>query len=376
MSSASDGYFGWPAEPPVPEPERVPASADVPTPNPIVGFPLAEHFFKAEEPASWDGPRHTAELPLIPAPVLPAPEPTDVFPVPGQAAALPSSGTLGAFPAPSPATILPVSESRRARKRPVSPSPTEPGPLATKPWPILAAALGYAVLGLALIAGVGPVAMMFAVVVFAIGWPALIERPNDRGASVVVGVTGALAILALTLTTTEPRLRWLALCLATGVFGAVIHQLVRSGDRDELVQSLAGEITGVVLVVGLSAPLALSETGADIAGMAIWAGAGTAAVLTQLLPRAVGPRVLFGLTGAALAGAVLGQYAGFLGAVGGRGVAGALAGLVIGGATSLMMRIFATLPAAGTAPAWLAAAVAPIAGSGVLGYIVLRLLLG
>ncbi len=401
MSSGPEGFFGWPTE--EPEPDGVPGSAD-PKPLPRLGFPLAEQLgtavpappvtpspdstaeFRfpagwptpvADEPvpASWDAspidqPRGLPEPDSLPkAPMFPE------MPRLSQPSAGDSSGYLQPGAISPETTILPSTATRRARNRQVQTSVAVPQLPRSQKWLVLASAAVSLLIGLLAIVGIGPVGMMFAVAVFSISWPILLELPAPRGASLVIGLAGAGAILSVALTTTEPRLRWMVLPLAFSLVAAIVHQLFRR-ERGQLVESLAGEVAGSLVVMGLAAPLALPETGAGRAGVAIWSAACVAALLGELWRGAPGQRAIFGCLAAAVSGGLLGQYAGFIGAQGGRGLPGALAGLGIGAVGLLFFRSFVALSPAQRGPAWLAVLIAPAAGTAMVGYILLRLLLG
>ncbi|MGN6300340.1 MAG: hypothetical protein ACTHN8_04515, partial [Angustibacter sp.] len=55
---------------------------------------------------------------------------------------------------------------------------------------------------------------------------------------------------------------------------------------------------------------------------------------------------------------------------------GLVTGLVSAATALLLHRMLAVLPAAARAPGWVALAVAPLASSGVVAYVLLRLLVG
>jgi len=103
----------------------------------------------------------------------------------------------------------------------------------------------------------------------------------------------------------------------------------------------------------------------------VWAAAVTTALGAQLLPLPARLTLPLGAVAGALVGGVLGGLfdAGTV-----------LTGLVAGGlsaAVALMVhRTLAALPASSRAPAWLALAIAPLATSTMVGYVVLRLLIG
>lgn len=177
--------------------------------------------------------------------------------------------------------------------------------------------------------------------------------------------------VALGLTESEPRLEWLSLALAGSVIAEFVHQLARRDGRPRLVESVSGSVVGVAVLASLSPVIALVSSPAGAAGVVVWAAAGAAALLTQAL--ALPSRVVGAV------GAVLGTLVG--GVLGGLFADGTLAASLVLGALSsgvvlVLHRLLALLPASGRAPGWLALAVAPLASTGTVGYVVLRLMLG
>jgi hypothetical protein len=57
-------------------------------------------------------------------------------------------------------------------------------------------------------------------------------------------------------------------------------------------------------------------------------------------------------------------------------LAGAVTGAVAAAVAVMLHRLMAVLPRAGRTPGWLALAIAPLASSGMVGYVLLRLLAG
>lgn len=214
-------------------------------------------------------------------------------------------------------------------------------------------------------------ATMLIVAVLAGGWPPMLDLPSPRGAIVVLFLGGTLAVVAMARTTSEPRLQWLALALAGAVVATFVHQLARRDGRPRLVESVAGEISGVVVLASLSTLQALPGTLPGVTGVLIWAGSVAAAAAVQALPlpaRLLGP---LGLVVGTAVGALVGGLA-----ADGRLVAGAAVGALVSGVALMLRQLLGSLPAAGRSPGWWAAAVAPVAASGMVGYVALRLTLG
>jgi hypothetical protein len=228
---------------------------------------------------------------------------------------------------------------------------------------------------LALGAYAGSVALVAAalvtVLLLAWGWPALVDLPSPRGTTTVLALAGTAAVLSVALADAEPRLEWLALALAGSVVAEFVHQLLRRDGRPRLVESVSGTIAGVVVLGSLSAVLALVDAPAGAAGVLTWAVCVAVALLVQLVP--VSSRLIIGLgiVVAAAVGAVLGTVLDD-----GTALAGALCGGLCSAVALVLHRLLAVLPAAGRAPGWLALAAAPLASSGMVAYVVLRLALG
>lgn len=225
--------------------------------------------------------------------------------------------------------------------------------------------------------GVG--AFLFAVVLLATGWPALLGLPSPRGTTAVVALAGAGVALTVVSTRTEPRLGWLALAIAAALLAEFGHQLLRRDGRPRLVESVAGSLLAVFALASFGAVLALPQSPVTADGVATWALAVAGAQLAEVvldrlsaqlpvrdalvLPLAVLVAVgTGGLCGAGLDAVTL--------------PAGALAGGLSGLVALVLHRLLVQLPAAGRAPGWLALAVAPLAVSAMVGYVVLRLMVG
>ena len=221
----------------------------------------------------------------------------------------------------------------------------------------------YAGTGLLMAAGLLVVAML------AFGWPALLALPSPLGTTAVVAIGGTLAVLAVGLARDEPLLQWLSLALAGSVLDEFVHQLARRDGRPRVVESSIGAVTGVALLASFSALVALPRTPSGPGGVVVALLPVALALALQLFPVPARLSAAGGAVAAVLVGALLG---GLL--PGPTLLAGAVsAGL--GSVVALMMhRLLAVLPAAGWAPGWLALAIGPLASSGMVGYVVLRLL--
>lgn len=219
----------------------------------------------------------------------------------------------------------------------------------------------YALLGLAVVV----------VVVFAVGWPALLDLPARGGASVVVGLGGLGALGVVYVTTTEPFLRELPLVVALAVLLAFVHELLRSDGRERLVQSTAGVVTGVLVATAAAGWLAAGRSAGGtelvlIGAVALAVGTATAAVPTSPWVGFSVAVVASGAVGAGLASALADV--------------GLLAGVVIGVAVGILgvtlRELFDHMPTRSRHLAAWAAIVVPVTVTGTLVYVVGRVLVG
>ncbi len=97
----------------------------------------------------------------------------------------------------------------------------------------------------------GPSTMAIAVVllsgVFAFGYPQLIGITAPRGAAIVIGAT-AVAASSVMLWAPGGAMT-LPVVLAFGVMGAFLEQMLRTHGREQMIESVAGTIAGVVIAV-------------------------------------------------------------------------------------------------------------------------------
>lgn len=240
-------------------------------------------------------------------------------------------------------------------------------------WTVGATTAMAGVLCLGAYAGTGPLmaATILAAGVLAFGWPALLALPSPRGTTAVVAVGGAMCVAAVGFTHDEPLLQWLSLAVAGSVVAEFVHQLARRDGRPRVVESSTGALVAVALIASLSTLVALPRTASGAAGVTVTVLPVAVALALALLPMPARITGGIGTLAAVLVGALLG---GLLD--GPTSVAGAVAG-GLGATVALMLhRLLAVLPAAGWAPGWLALAVSPLAASGIVGYVILRLLAG
>lgn len=263
----------------------------------------------------------------------------------------------------------------------VSPDPSTRAaarPVPTVPW-VKSARVATAglVLGavLAAAAYAGRPVLVVAVVVccglFAAGWASLVDLPSPRGTTTVVALGGALAAVAVGLTADEPLLEWLAPALAAAVVGEFVHQLGRWDGRPRMVESVTGSVAGVVVLGSLAAVVALPRSPVGAVGVLVWAVPVALAVAIQALPLPGRIALPLAVLVAALLGGLLGEALN-----GPAPLAGAATAATASAVAVMLHRLLLVLPRAGSTPGWLALATAPLASSGLVGYVMLRLLGG
>ncbi|MFP5347762.1 MAG: hypothetical protein ACLGIA_12150 [Actinomycetes bacterium] len=243
----------------------------------------------------------------------------------------------------------------------------------TRAVPALSGIVLSALLALGAVAGppVLVAALLLVVVAVASGWPALLSLPTQRGSTTIVALCGAVAVSVVGLTQGGPLLRWLPGVLALSVITAFWHQLLRRDMRPRLVESVTGVVSGVV-AVELSAGWigALhSPGGAPLVLMGTTAVA--VACLATGLPwpqKVTGPvAVVAGAAFAALAGALLPD----LHAVPSAAVGAVAALLVVS-----IDRILGQLPTTASRQAGISMGAAEVAATGVVVYLVSRVVIG
>ncbi|NLE70675.1 MAG: hypothetical protein GX609_01080 [Actinomycetales bacterium] len=203
----------------------------------------------------------------------------------------------------------------------------------------------------------------------AAGWPLLLGLPNVLGSAVVIALGGAGAVVAVTATRGQPFLRELPIVIALAILLAFVNELARQDGRARLVDSVSGTVAGVLVAAAsagwVAAERSPSGTALVVSGAVALAFASAVSVVPLHSWHA--PAVTIGA--AVLAG-------------GGAGAAMQEFGLVVGGTLGLAMGVlvaalhalFDRLPALRRRAAALTVVVLPVALSGLLVYVVGRVL--
>ncbi len=211
----------------------------------------------------------------------------------------------------------------------------------------------------------------------AIGWPVLLRLPNPLGSGVVIALGGVGAVLTVTATKGALALRQLPVVLALAILLAFVNELARQDGRRRLVDSVAGTVTGLLVATAASGWVAsermpggsyLVVAGAVSLAFASFVsfGAGVSAVSHREWATAVATTAAGVVSGAAAA-AVMPDTSPLVGAFLGLGT-----GMLIAALDALFHR----LPALRRPLASLAAIVLPVAVTGILVYVVGRVLAG
>jgi hypothetical protein len=229
---------------------------------------------------------------------------------------------------------------------------------------------------LTLTAFAGPVQVALAVAlaagVIAWGWSGLLALPSPRGTAFVLAVGSAAAIGTALATSDDPFLAWMPAALAGSMIVAFLHQLARRDGRPRLVESIASTITAIAIVVSGASLVALPRTLNGAAVVALGCSAVAVSALTDLAGASQRPRAWL-LPLAMLAGGSAAIVVGHpLGAL--SWGAAAFLGVLVAGVSHAVRRVLAMLPAISSARSQLVSACASVLTSGVVVYVVGRLL--
>ncbi len=227
--------------------------------------------------------------------------------------------------------------------------------------------------GLPELAGSGELPIVVAGVLLAlaiaVGWPLLLNLPNVLGSAVVIALGGAGAVLAVAGTRGGPWLRELPIVVALAILLAFVNELARQDGRARLVDSVSGTVTGVLVAASAAGWLAAERS-----------VGGTSLVVTGAVALAVA---------AATSAAPLGEWLGALVTTGAGIAAGTAVGVlspdfpaavgpVLGVSMGLLVAalhaLFDRLPALRRRTAAFTVVVLPVALSGIIVYVVGRVL--
>jgi hypothetical protein len=208
-------------------------------------------------------------------------------------------------------------------------------------------------------------------VLFAVGLPHVSALPSPVGSSIVVGAAGVAGVVVVHLTETEPLLGSLPAVFAVAVLAAFVAELARRDGRERLVESVAGTVAGALVPVCAAGWVAAERTVAGDAVVVTGAVALAVGSALTALPLRSWAGAGATIAAAAAAGLVAGAALPAIGLLPG-GVLGLAVGILVAAADSLFDR----LPALEHRLAGWAVAVLPVAVTGILVYVVGRVLVG
>jgi len=242
---------------------------------------------------------------------------------------------------------------------------------------VLPAAVSMAMAALLAVAGyAGPTLLAAALVLvilgLAVGWAALLDLPHPAGTALTVAVTGGAALLVTRENLTAERpLGAVAGLMGFAVLAAFVHELLRRDGRERLVESVTGTLTGQVIAVIGSGWLLLPVTRLGDRGVLLTAVAvGVAGVVSAL------PWPLRFAAWAALAAGGAAAVAVSRSLVPVEPARGAAIGALVAGVTVALTRMLGAEPTMKRTWALFAAALAPVAAAGAVGYAAARLIVG
>jgi hypothetical protein len=171
---------------------------------------------------------------------------------------------------------------------------------------VVATALAALLLGVAALAGyAATLGLTLALaLVLAVTWPAVSGSLTPGATSVVLGASGLLIVGSAL----REDLRWVAAAVAFGVVLSFFHQLMRAPGREGLVLSLLSSFGGLALLASVATMAGLSHRAANRGFVVVAMAAVIAALLADVLGRAVVLRPFLSIVAfvAALVAAVVG----------------------------------------------------------------------
>lgn len=208
-------------------------------------------------------------------------------------------------------------------------------------------------------------------VVFAVGWPMLTGLSSPVGSTVVVALAGGGAVAAVFAAVSQPYLGDVPLVFAGALLASFVAELVRRDGRERMVESVSGTVSGALVALCGAGWIAAERT---LAGDAIVV-AGAVALAVGAAVAAIGLRSWTGaaatVVASILGGGAVGAALGDLGLLSGV-LLGLSVGILLAAADALLDR----LPSLERRPAAWAAGILPVMVTGILVYVVGRVLVG
>ena len=230
-----------------------------------------------------------------------------------------------------------------------------------------------ALVAVAAFVGEAPVVVVALVLtlVLATGWPVLLELPSVLGAAVVIAIGGAGGVIVVAATQGPPFLRELPIVVALAVLLAFVNELARQDGRLRLVESVTGTVTGVLVATAAAGWVAAARspggTSMVVGGAVALAFAAGFSTISLGGWTAAGITAGVGLVAGGAVGAVMPDT---------DLLAGAVLGLAVGILVAALHVLFDRMPALDRRMAALAVVALPVSVSGILVYVVGRVLAG
>lgn len=122
-----------------------------------------------------------------------------------------------------------------------------------------------------------------AVLVFAWGWPHLLGLPGAPSTSIVVALVGIASVVGCTVMASA---RPVVPALGLGVLAAFLQQMLRKDGRENLTDSIAGTVSGLVIAASGGAWVALEPMAGGVETLLVASAAMCAGALAHFLPAA------------------------------------------------------------------------------------------
>lgn len=123
--------------------------------------------------------------------------------------------------------------------------------------------------------------------VMAMGWPRLLQLPDESSAVWVVGFAGFACCATVGLTASfnrdHPPLGFLPLAFAFSLFLALLRELGRGGGRPRLVESVTGTVAGQAVIASCASLIALTVNPATAIGVPISMAAVAAGTVVEAI---------------------------------------------------------------------------------------------
>ena len=207
--------------------------------------------------------------------------------------------------------------------------------------------------------------------VFAVGWPQLVDLPARLGATIVIAIGGAGAVAAIAATVGEPFLRALPLVFALAIVLGFVTELLRRDGRERLTESVSGVVAGVLVASSAAGWVAAGRTPGGLPLVVTGAVALAVCSGVSALPVAGWGGAFLTLATAAGAGAGSALLVPTI-----EPQAGGLIGLAVGILMATLQELFTQLPSLTRPWASVAAVALPVTVTGILVYVVGRVLVG